>query len=103
VRAQELKDRGVDTIAGIAVNDAWVMGAWGKSQSADDIVMLADGNGDFADAMGLSVDLSGVGLGKRSQRYAAVIDDGVVTTLAVEEGPGLKASSAEAVLASLAA
>ena len=101
IRADDLKAKGVDTIACIAVNDAWVMGAWGKSQGAGDILMLADGNADFADAMGLGADLGAFGLGRRSQRYAAVLDDGVVAAIGVEEGPGLKASSAEAILDSL--
>lgn len=102
VRADDLKAKGVDTIACVAVNDVWVMGAWGQSQNVgNSIVMLADGNGDFAAAMGLDVDLGGVGLGRRSQRYAAIIDDGVVTKLMVEPGPGLNASSAEEVLAAL--
>src|SRR2546423_15509703 len=98
IRGADLKAKGVDTIACISVNDAWVMGSWGKSQGADDILMLADGNGDFARAMGLDFDGSAFGLGQRSQRYAAVIEDGVVTNLSVEEGGGLQEASAESVL-----
>jgi peroxiredoxin len=86
----------------VSVNDAWVMDAWGESQGVGDkVVMLADGNGDFADAMGLVMDGSGFGLGKRSRRYAAVIEDGKVTHLDVEEGGGVNVSSCEAVLGRL--
>lgn len=101
VKLDDLKAKGVDTVACIAVNDAWVMNAWGSDQNADGIQMIADGNAAFATAMGLDKDLSGVGLGTRSQRYAAIIDDGVVTKLLVEPGPGVEASSAENVLANL--
>ena len=98
----ELKAKGVSTIACIAVNDPWVMQAWGDAQGATGkIVMLADGNGDFAKAMGLEVDLSVAGLGSRSQRYAAVIDDGVITSLDVEPNPGVDVSKCENVLAKL--
>ena len=84
------------------MNDAFVMGAWGDAQGADGkVLMLADGNGEFAAAVGLEMDGSGFGLGTRSQRYAAIIEDGVVTELLVEPGPGLEASSVEAVLAKL--
>jgi peroxiredoxin len=101
-QAQDLSDKGVDTIACVSVNDAWVMDAWGESQGVGDkIVMLADGNGDFADAMGLVMDGSGFGLGKRSRRYAAVIEDGKVSHLDVEEGGGVNVSSCEAVLGRL--
>jgi peroxiredoxin len=94
----ELKAKGVTAIACISVNDAWVMDAWGQSQGASDILMLADGNGEFAEAMGLLFDGSGAGLGSRSQRYAAVIEDGVVTSLDVESKPGVDVSACEAVL-----
>jgi len=98
----ELKAKGVSTIACIAVNDPWVMEAWGDAQGATGkILMLADGNGDFAQAMGLEVDLSVAGLGSRSQRYAAVIDDGVITSLDVEPNPGVDVSKCENVLAKL--
>ena len=100
--ADELKRRGVDTIACIGVNDAWVMDEWGKAQGAGDkILMLADGNADFADAMGLSFDGSGFGLGTRSQRYAAVIEDGTIVKLDVEPGPGVDVSACESVLKQL--
>lgn len=102
VRADDLKAKGVDTIACIAVNDAFVMGAWGASQDdAGQITFLADGNGEFTAEMGLEMDGSGFGLGTRSQRYAAIIDDGVVIELLVEPAPGLEVSSAESVLAKL--
>ena len=101
-QADELSAKGVDTIACISVNDAWVMDAWGKDQGVGDkIVMLADGSGDFAEAMGLAFDGSGFGLGKRSQRYAMIVRDGKVKELLVEPGPGLNASSAESVLGKL--
>lgn len=99
-QAAALKAKGVDVIACIAVNDAWVMDAWGKAQGAHDILMLADANGEFARAMGLDFD-GGPGLGMRSRRYAAVIEDGVITSLDVEPKPGVDVSSAESVLAKL--
>jgi glutaredoxin/glutathione-dependent peroxiredoxin len=102
LRADDIKAKGVDTIACIAVNDVFVMGAWGEAQgTGDKITMLADGNGDFAAEVGLTLDGSGFGLGTRSQRYAAIIEDGVVTELMVEPDPGVDVSSAEAVLAKL--
>ncbi len=100
--AQEVTDKGVDTIACISVNDAFVMDAWGQDQGVgDSIKMLADGNGEFATAMGLTMDGSGVGLGTRSQRYAAIIDNGVVTSLDVEPGRAVDVSSCSAVLTRL--
>lgn len=102
IRADDLKAKGVDTIACVAVNDAFVMGAWGQASGAEGkVLMLADGNGEFADAMGLPFDLSFMGLGTRSRRYAAIIEDGVVTDIAVEEGRGMEVSSVESVLAKL--
>ena len=102
LRAEDQAAKGVDTVACVSVNDAFVMGAWGQAQGADGkVLMLADGNGEFAAAMGLEMDGSGFGLGTRSQRYAAVIDDGKVTELMVEPGPGLAASSVDEVLAKL--
>ena len=95
--ASDLAGEGVDTIACIAVNDAWVMGAWGQAHGSDDITMLADGNGEFAAAMGLTMDGSGFGLGSRSKRYAAVIEDGTITHLAVDEG-SIDVSTCSAVL-----
>jgi peroxiredoxin len=100
--AKDVTDKGVDTIACIAVNDAWVMDAWGKDQHVgDSIVMLADGNGEFTEAMGLVMDGVGIGLGKRSQRYAAIIEDGVIKNLDVESAPGVDVSSCSSVLTRL--
>ena len=99
--AAELKGKGVDEIACISVNDAFVMDAWGKSQSAGDITMLADGNGDFTKAMGLEMDGSGFGLGTRSQRYALVAENGTITTLNVEQAGAFDVSRAEAIIAAL--
>ncbi len=98
----DLKAKGVDTIACVSVNDAWVMQEWGASQGAGDkILLLADGNGDFTRAMGLEMDGSGFGLGSRSRRYAAIIDNGVVTSLEVEEGGGISVSACENIAAKL--
>ena len=84
----QIKAKGVDTVACMAVNDAFVMGAWGKDQKAGDkVMMLADGNGDFTRQVGLELDASGFGMGKRSLRYSMVIDNGVVTALNVEPNP----------------
>jgi glutaredoxin/glutathione-dependent peroxiredoxin len=102
LRADDLTAKGVDTIACVAVNDPFVMGAWGQAQgTGDKVLMLSDGNGEFTAAVGLELDGSGFGLGTRSQRYAAIIDDGVVTDLMVEPGTGVDVSSADAVLAKL--
>jgi peroxiredoxin len=98
-RADELHAKGVDTIACISVNDAWVMAAWGESQGVgDNILMLADGNGTFATAMDLVFDGGGIGLGIRSARYAAVIEDGIITDLEVEAAPGVDVSSCDNLL-----
>jgi peroxiredoxin len=100
-KAAALKAKGIDEIVCTAVNDPFVMGAWGKASGSDDVTMLADGNGDFADALGLTMDGSAFGLGKRGQRFAMVINDGVVEQLFVE-GPGeFKVSSAEHMLENL--
>ena len=101
--AAALRDKGVDTIACLAVNDVFVMGAWGKDQGAEgEVLMLADGSGAFTKAAGLELDLTARGLGVRSQRYAMVLEDGVVKTLHVEENPGeLANSGAETILAEL--
>jgi peroxiredoxin len=97
-----IRAKGVDEIVCISVNDAFVMDAWGKSSSAPGKVrMLADGNGEFTRAVGLSLDASGFGMGERSQRYAMILRDGKVEALMPEPGPGLSASSADAVLARL--
>ena len=100
--AGALRGKGVDVVACLATNDVFVMDAWGKEQNAEGKVeMLADGSGEFTKAMGLEFDLSARGLGVRSQRYALVAEDGVVTTLHVDEGGGLDKSSAESILAAL--
>jgi peroxiredoxin len=97
-----IRAKGVDEIVCISVNDAFVMDAWGKSSSAPGKVrMLADGNGEFTRAVGLSLDASGFGMGERSQRYAMILRDGKVEAVMPEPGPGLSASSADAVLARL--
>jgi peroxiredoxin len=102
IRHDELKAKGVDAVVCVSVNDPFVMGAWGEAQGVgDQVLMLADGNGEFTHAVGLEMDGSRVGLGTRSQRYAAVIADGVVTTLKVEPGPGLTVSAADAILGAL--
>jgi peroxiredoxin len=101
-QAAALRQKGVDRIVCLSVNDAFVMGAWGKAQGTGEKVMLvADGNGDFTRALGLDFDGSGFGMGRRSQRYAAVVQDGVVKHLAVEKPMEFKVSSAEAILAAL--
>jgi peroxiredoxin len=100
--ADTFRAKGVDTVACIAVNDAFVMGAWGKQQGADGrLTMLADGSGAFAKAMGLELDLVGRGMGVRSQRYALIAQDGKVTYLAIEQPGGFEVSKAEAILAHL--
>jgi peroxiredoxin len=102
IRADDLKAKGVDLIACLGVNDAFVMGAWARDQNVGDkVLMLADGNGEFTKAVGLELDGTGFGLGIRSQRYAAILNDGVVSSLFVESSPGLDVSSADAVLAAL--
>ena len=99
IRREELAAKGVTTVACISVNDPFVMSAWADSQNVGDaVLMLADGNGEFAAAVGLEMDGSGFGLGTRSQRYAMVIEDGVVTALQVEPGSGLTVSAADAIL-----
>jgi peroxiredoxin len=102
LRAEDLQAKGVDKIACVSVNDAFVMKAWGEANHvADKVTLIADGSATFAKALGLEVDLTGGGLGIRSKRYAAILEDGVVTDLSVEEGLGLERSSADAVLAKL--
>jgi peroxiredoxin len=101
-QADAIRAKGVDEVICLSVNDAFVMGAWGKDQSAGGKVrMLADGNGDFTKAMGLTLDASGFGMGLRSQRYALIAKNGVIEHLLVESGPGLSVSSAESVLEKL--
>ncbi len=100
--AAEILAKGVDVIACVAVNDAFVMDCWGKDRSVGNkVVMLADGNGEFAKAMGLEFDGSNFGMGQRSQRYAAIIDDGVVKLLNVEKPGKFEVSKAEAILEAL--
>jgi glutaredoxin/glutathione-dependent peroxiredoxin len=101
-KASELKGKGVEEIACISVNDPFVMAAWGRRDASDDITMLADGNGAFADAVGLSFDGSQFGMGKRSQRYSMIVNDGVVEQLNVEQPGEYRASSAETMLDQLA-
>ena len=98
----DLKNKGVDLVACLSVNDAFVMDAWGKSQNVGDkVAMLADGNGDFTKAMGLEMDGTGFGMGHRSKRYAMVVENGVVKSLEVEQPGKFEVSSAEAVLGKL--
>ena len=101
VNADKILASGVDTIACLSVNDAFVMGAWGKAQNADHITMLADGNGDFTAALGLELDGRGFGMGMRSQRYAMIVDDGTVSLLNVEPGAGVDVSAAEVIMEAL--
>jgi peroxiredoxin len=100
--AEAIKGKGVDQIACLSVNDAFVMDAWGKAQNVGDkVLMLADGNADFSKAVGLTMDGTGYGMGLRSQRYAMVVDDGVVKALNVEAPGAFEVSSAEAIMKAL--
>ncbi len=100
--ADAFKAKGVDHVACLSVNDAFVMGAWGKDQNVgDSVAMLADGSATYNTELGLELDLVAAGLGMRGQRYAIIADDGVVTHLAVEEPGAFEVSSAEAILAKL--
>ncbi|NJR79290.1 peroxiredoxin [Sphingomonas corticis] len=100
-KKDELAAKGIDEVVCTSVNDPFVLGAWSKSANADGITMLADGNGTFAEALGLAMDGSKFGMGKRSQRYSMVVNDGVVESLNVE-GPGeFKVSSAEHMIGNL--
>ena len=101
VNADEIKAKGVDSIVCVAVNDAFVMDAWGADRNAEELVMAADGNGEFTAAIGLEMDGRGFGLGTRSERYAMIVDDGVVTKLAVEAPGAFEVSKAEAILEAL--
>ena len=99
---QAIKAKGVDAIACLSVNDAFVMDAWGKDQNVEDkVMMLADGNADFTKAVGLTMDGTGYGMGTRSQRYAMIIDKGVITALNVEAPGAFEVSSAESILKAL--
>jgi peroxiredoxin len=99
--ADKIKAKGVDSVVCLSVNDAFVMSAWGEDKNAEELIMLADGNGDFTSAVGLEMDGSAFGLGKRSQRYAMIAEDGVVTALNVEAPGAFEVSSADAILALL--
>ncbi|MDF1692565.1 MAG: peroxiredoxin [Zhongshania sp.] len=101
VNADKIKAAGVDTIVCMAVNDAFVMDAWGKAQNAEELLMLADGNGDFTKALGLEMDATGFGMGSRSKRFAMIVDNGTVSHIAVEPAGGVDVSAAEKVLALL--
>ena len=98
VNADAIKAKGVDTIACMSVNDAFVMGAWGDAQNAEAILMLADGNGEFTAAIGLELDASGFGMGSRAKRFGMIVDDGKVTHLVIEAPGEIKVSSADAML-----
>lgn len=101
-KAAELRAKGVDTVACVSVNDVFVMDAWGKQQQVgDDVLMLADGNGAFAKAVGLTMDGTGFGMGARSQRYSMIVDDGVVKQLNVEAPGEFKVSAADFMLGQL--
>lgn len=101
-QADALRGKGIDAIACTSVNDVFVMDAWGKDQNVgEDVLMLADGNGAFAKEIGLELDGSGFGMGGRSQRYAMVVNDGVVESLNVEEGGEFRVSSADFMLENL--
>lgn len=99
--ADKIKAKGVDDIVCLSVNDAWVMDAWGKDQNADEIHMVGDGSCNFTQAVGLELDRTDGGMGIRSQRYAMIVEDGVVTALEIEEPRQFEKSSAEAMLALL--
>ncbi|MAB26427.1 MAG: peroxiredoxin [Alteromonadaceae bacterium] len=101
VNADTIKNKGVDSIVCMSVDDAFVMGAWGKAQYADEIIMLADGNGELTAALGLELDGSGFGLGIHSHRFAMIVEDGKVTHLNIEEGRGVDVSSAETMMSLL--
>jgi peroxiredoxin len=100
-KAGELKGKGIDEIACISVNDPFVMAAWGQRDGSEDVTMISDGNGQFAEAVGLGMDASKFGMGKRSQRYSMLVNDGVVEQLNVEAPGEYRASSAEHLLEQL--
>jgi peroxiredoxin len=101
VNADKIKAAGVDTIVCMSVNDAFVMDAWGKSQNAEELLMLADGNGDFTKALDLAMDATGFGMGHRSKRFAMIVDNGTVSHVAVEPAGGVDVSAADKILALL--
>ena len=98
VKADEIKAKGVDVIACMAVNDAFVMGAWAQAQNAEELLMLADGNAEFTKAIGLELDATGFGMGVRAERFAMIVEDGTVTHLAIEAPGEIKASTADAIM-----
>ncbi len=98
VHADDIKAKGVDTIACMAVNDAFVMGAWGKAQNAENILMLADGNAELSRALGLAFDASGFGMGERCKRFALIAVDGRVSHFAIEPPGGIVETAAEKIL-----
>lgn len=99
--ADKIKGKGIDSILCVSVNDAFVMDCWGKDKNASELVMVGDGNGEFTKAVGLEMDGSGFGLGQRSQRYAMIIENGVVKKLAVEAPGKFEVSKAESILEAL--
>jgi peroxiredoxin len=100
--ADAIKAKGVDTIACVAVNDAFVMDAWGKAQAAGDkVLMLADGSGKFAEALGVGLDLAGRGLGMRSRRYSMIVEDGILKSLNLEQATAYELSDADTLLGQL--
>ena len=99
--ADKIKAKGVDSIVCVSVNDAFVMDAWGKSQNAEELMMVGDGNGEFSKAVGIEMDGTGFGLGMRSGRYSLIAEDGKVTVINLEKGGGFEVSSAEQILESL--
>ena len=100
-KAAELKGKGIDEIVATSVNDAFVLGAWNESAGSEDITMLADGNGELAEALGLGMDASKFGMGKRSQRYSMIVNDGVVEQVNVEQPGAYEVSGAETMLGQL--
>jgi peroxiredoxin (alkyl hydroperoxide reductase subunit C) len=101
-QADQLTAKGVDTIACMAVNDVFVMDAWGKDRGVGEkVIMLADGNGEYSRALGLELDATGFGMGMRGQRFAIVVDDGVATHVAIEDPGQFEVSKAEAILDAL--
>ena len=100
-KAAELKGKGVDEIVATSVNDAFVLGAWNESAGSQDITMLADGNGEFAQALGLGMDASKFGMGQRSQRYSMIVNDGVVEQVNIEQPGAYEVSGAETMLGQL--
>ena len=98
VNADKIKAKGVDTIVCMSVNDAFVMDAWGKAQNAEELLMLADGNAEFTKAIGMEMDASGFGLGLRCKRIAMIVDNGVVSHVAIEPPGGIVETAAEKIL-----